>query len=115
MIPLRRLSYHTTLLRRNGLTLAAIAAELNAISVRLSEWCEEQGGTLYWIKPGKQMQNAYIERFNGSFLREILAAHLFYSLTHVRQLVNEWMLDYNTQRPQQALNFMIPIKFKQAA
>ncbi|WP_460608722.1 integrase core domain-containing protein, partial [Hymenobacter terrigena] len=28
---------------------------------------------------------------------------------------DEWMLDYNTQRPHQALNFMTPIEFKQAA
>ena len=36
-------------------------------------------------------------------------------LTHYGQLVAEWMLDYNTQRPHQALNFMAPIEFKQAA
>jgi putative transposase len=85
------------------------------ISARLSEWCEAQGVTLCWIQPGKPTQNAYIERFNGSFRRELLDAHLFRSLAHVRQLVDEWMHDYNTQRPHQALNFMTPIEFKQAA
>jgi putative transposase len=29
--------------------------------------------------------------------------------------VDDWMLDYNTQRPHQALNFMTPLEFKQAA
>ncbi|WP_409025038.1 integrase core domain-containing protein [Hymenobacter sp.] len=29
--------------------------------------------------------------------------------------MDEWMLDYNTQRPHQALNFMTPLEFKQAA
>jgi putative transposase len=85
------------------------------ISTRLREWCEAQGITLHWIQPGKPTQNAYIERFNGSFRRELLDAHLFRSLAHVRQLVDEWMHDYNTQRPHQALNFMTPIEFKQAA
>lgn len=85
------------------------------ISARLSDWCEKQGITLHLIQPGKPTQNAYIERFNGSFRRELLDAHLFRSLAHVRQLVDEWMLDYNTQRPHQALNFMTPIEFKQAA
>ena len=85
------------------------------ISARLSEWCEAQGIILHWIQPGKPTQNAYIERFNGSFRRELLDAHLFRSLAHVRQLVAEWRHDYNTQRPHQALNFMTPVEFKQAA
>jgi putative transposase len=78
----------------------------------LSEWCEQQGIVLHWIQPGKPIQNAYIERFNGSFRRELLDAHLFRSPSHVRQLVDEWMLDYNTQRPHQALNFITPVEFK---
>jgi putative transposase len=85
------------------------------ISARLSEWCEQQGIMLHWIQPSKPTQNAYIERFNGSFRCELLDAHLFRSLANVRQLVNDWMHDYNTQWPHQALNFMTPIEFKQAA
>ncbi|WP_046247514.1 integrase core domain-containing protein, partial [Hymenobacter terrenus] len=85
------------------------------ISARLTEWCEAQGIILHWIQPGKPTQNAYIERFNGSFQRELLDAYLFRSLAHVRQLVGDGMLDYNTLRPHQALNFMTPLEFKQAA
>jgi len=85
------------------------------ISARLSEWCETQGIALHWIQPGKPTQNAYIERFNGSFRRELLDAHLFRSLAHVRQLVAKWMHDYNTQWSHQALHFMTPLEFKQAA
>jgi len=50
-------------------------------SARLSEWFRQQGVTLHWIQPGKLTQNAYIERSNGSFRRELLDAHLFRSLT----------------------------------
>jgi putative transposase len=63
------------------------------ISAHLSEWCEQQGIALHWSQPGKPTQNAYIERFNGSFRRELHDAHLFRSLAHVRQLVDTWMLD----------------------
>jgi putative transposase len=61
-----------------------------SISVKLSEWCEQQGITLHWIQPGKPTQNVRIERFNGSFRRELLDAHLFCSLAYMRQLVDEW-------------------------
>jgi putative transposase len=86
-----------------------------SISAHLSDWCAQQRIALQWIQPGKPTQNAYIERFNGSFRRELLDAHLFRSLPHMLQLVDAWMLDYNTQRPHQALNFMTPLEFKQAA
>lgn len=85
------------------------------ISARLSEWCEQQGIALHWIQTGKPTQNAYIERFNGLFRRELLDAYLFRSLAHVRQLVDEWRHNYSTKRPHQALNFMIPLEFKQTA
>lgn len=54
---------------------------------------------LHWIRPGKPTQNACIEHFNGAFRRELLDAHLFRSLAHVRQLVDEWRPYYNAQRP----------------
>jgi putative transposase len=44
-----------------------------------------------------------------------LNAYLFRSLAHVQHLMDKWMLDYNTQRLHQALNFITPIEFKQAA
>ena len=84
------------------------------ISARLTEWCEAQGIVLHWIQPGKPTQNTYTERSNGSFRREVLDAYLFRSLAHVRQLVGDWILDYNTLRPYQALNFMTPLELKQA-
>ncbi len=80
------------------------------ISTKLSEWHEQQSIIPRWIQLGKPTQNAYIERFNGSFRRELLGAHRFRSLAHVRQLVEEWRHDYNTQRSHQALNFTIPLE-----
>lgn len=88
---------------------------LNLISAKLSEWCAQQDVTLHWVQPGKPPQNAYIKRFNGSFRHELLDPHLVRTLAHMRQLVDEWRLDYNTQRPHQALNFMSPVEFKQVA
>lgn len=85
------------------------------ISAALGEWGEAQGILLHWIQPGKATQNAYVERFNGSFRREVLDAYLFTTLRQVRRLLTEWMHDYNTLRPHQALGFLTPMEFKQAA
>jgi putative transposase len=85
------------------------------ISAALSEWCEQLQIELHWIQPGKPTQNAYIERFNGSFRREVLNAYSFANLGQVREIVDKWLDDYNTKRPHQALGFLTPIEFKQAA
>ncbi|MGA0559757.1 integrase core domain-containing protein [Larkinella sp. VNQ87] len=75
------------------------------ISAVLSESCEQNGIDLHWIQPGKPTQNAYIERFNGSFQREVLDAYSFANLAQVRQIVDGRLDDYNTKRPHQALGF----------
>jgi len=69
---------------------------LNLAASKLSEWYKHQNIILHWIQTGKPTQNAYIERVNGSFLRELLDTHLSRSLAHVSQLVDEWRHDYNT-------------------
>ncbi|WP_394351049.1 integrase core domain-containing protein [Spirosoma arboris] len=55
-----------------------------------------------------------MERFTGSFRREILNAYLFRNLAQVREVIEDWLKVYNTERPHQALGFMTPVEFKQA-
>ena len=81
------------------------------ISHKLEEWCREKQITLQFIQPGKPMQNAYIERKNGSLRRELLNAFLFYSLNEIRVMCEEWRQDYNTERPHKALAYLSPIRY----
>jgi putative transposase len=85
------------------------------ISKALQKWCAERDIVLHWIQPASPTQNAYIERFNGSFRRELLNGYCFATLQQVREHCRLWQYDYNHLRPHQALNFMTPIEFRQAA
>jgi transposase InsO family protein len=57
------------------------------------------------------MQNGFIERKNGSLRRELLNAYLFDSLNEVREMVEQWRWDYNTERPHKALGYLSPIVY----
>lgn len=81
------------------------------IAKDFSDWCKSQEIKIIYIQPGKPMQNAYIERFNGSFRRDVLDAHWFKTLDEVRQCAENWRIDYNMKRPHDALNNMSPIAF----
>jgi len=83
------------------------------ISHKLVTWCEENGVHLHYIQPGKPTQNAYIERFNRTFRHEVLNAHLFGSLSQVRQIAEEWMITYNEERPHKSLGNLPPTLFKE--
>ncbi|GIV29794.1 MAG: transposase [Bacteroidia bacterium] len=78
------------------------------ISFKLDHWCKENKVTLTFIQPGKPMQNGYVERCNGSIRKELLNAYVFKSLSEVRQKAEEWMMDYNFNRPHKALNYQTP-------
>ena len=78
------------------------------ISLLLAQWCNDHKITIQFIQPGKPTQNAYVESKNGSMRRELLNAHLFYSLSEVRWRCEEWRLDYNTERPHKSLGYLSP-------
>lgn len=72
------------------------------------EWCQANGIFIDHIEPGKPNQNAFIERFNRSVRREVLDLYLFRNLAQVRQLVEQWRLQYNEQRPHDSLGGLPP-------
>ena len=84
------------------------------ISSKLLAWCETRKINLHYIQPGKPTQNAFIERFNRSMRREVLDAHLFGSLTQVREIVHTWMIDYNEERPHDSLNNLPPSVYRRS-
>ena len=63
------------------------------ISERLHSWCEQRNIRLQFTQPVKPVQNAFVERKNGSMRKELLDAYLFYSLEDVRLLTEQWRVD----------------------
>lgn len=82
------------------------------ISSKLDMWCKENKIQLIFIQPGSPTQNAYIERFNGTFRRDVLNAYVFKSLTEVREITEEWIKDYNFNRPHKSLKNKSPMEYK---
>jgi len=77
----------------------------------LAAWSEERGVRLEFIQPGKPVQNAYAESFNGRLREECLNANWFTCLSDARRKIESWRQDYNQQRPHSSLNYLPPVEF----
>lgn len=71
-------------------------------------WCRDRQIAIQFIQPGRPMQNGFIERFNGSYRKEILDAYVFFELNEVRTLTMQWIEEYNTKRPHEGLGNATP-------
>jgi putative transposase len=80
----------------------------------LDQWAYERGVQLRFIQPGKPVQNAYVESFQGRLRDECLNRHWFVGLHDTRQTVEAWRQDYNRARPHSALGYRSPEEFRQA-
>ena len=77
----------------------------------LDAWAYRQGVKLHFIQPGKPVQNAYIESFNGRLRDECLNEHWFTTLDEARGLIEAWRQDYNTVRAHSWLGDLTPEAF----
>jgi len=77
----------------------------------LDQWAHERGIELIFIRPGKPIENAYAESFNGRVREECLNQHWFDSVEHARELCETWREDYNTIRPHTSLGGSAPEEF----
>jgi len=81
------------------------------ISKALDAWAYRNGVQREFSRPGKPTDNAYVESFNGHFRQECLDQHWFASLEEARQVIETWRIEYNTERPHQALKYGTPAAF----
>lgn len=65
----------------------------------------------HYIAPGKPIQNAFIESFNGRLRDELLNETLFPSLPHIRASLTSWRADYNLNRPHSGIGWLTPNEY----
>ena len=81
------------------------------ISVTLADWAEQHGVELKFIQPGKPVQNSFVERFNRTYREEVLNFYIFSKLSEVQEITDNWLREYNEERPHEALGNLTPEEF----
>jgi putative transposase len=71
-------------------------------------WSGDAKINWHYIDPGKPVQNAFIESFNGRLRDEFLNETLFTSLAQARTALEDWRRDYNAVRPHSRIGWLAP-------
>lgn len=80
-------------------------------SQKLLRWSLDHDVDLHFIDPGKPAQNAWIESFNARVRDEFLNTRLFRSIAQIHSEAQEWLIDYNEERPHSSLGYLTPKDF----
>lgn len=77
----------------------------------LDAWAYRQGIKLQFIRPGKPVENCFVESFNDKFRKECLNDNWFLSLREAQVRIEDWRKDYNEVRPHSTLDDLTPMEF----
>lgn len=77
----------------------------------MDAWAYRHGIQLDFIRPGKPVENSFIESFNGRIRDECLNVEVFFTLDDARKKWARWQEDYNRTRPHSALHDQAPACF----
>jgi putative transposase len=77
----------------------------------VDDWAYANGVRLRFIDPGKPVQNAYVESFNGKARDEFFNDQWFESIQEARSKAEAWRRDYNEVRPHSSLEDVPPAEF----
>ncbi len=74
-------------------------------------WAYHRGIKLDFIPPGRPVENAFIESFNGKLRDECLNVHWFKDLWEAQFLIEKWRREYNEMRPHSSLGNLTPTEY----
>jgi putative transposase len=77
----------------------------------MDTWAYKNDVKLDLIRPGKPVENGYIESFNGRLRDECLNGEIFFNLADAREKLERWRRDYNDRRPHSSLDDRTPAEF----
>jgi putative transposase len=77
----------------------------------LEDWAYRRGVQRDFIRPGKPVENAFIESSNGRLRDECLDVHQFASLAEAQTIIEVWRLDYNQRRLHSSFGHLTPNEF----
>ena len=84
-------------------------------SKAMDHWAYRNGIHLDFIRPGRPVENGYIESFNGRLRDECLNVEVFFTLADARWKLDLFRTDYNHHRPHSALADRTPAEFAPSA
>lgn len=82
------------------------------ISRAFDAWAYARGVKINFIQPGKPVQNAFVESFNGTLRDDCLNLHWFLSLKDAKHTIEDWRRDYNGVRPHSSLGGLTPSEYE---
>jgi len=92
-----------TLITQRGQPMMIVSDNGSELTSRaVLDWTNRTGIDWHYISPGKPIQNAFVESFNGRFRDECLNEEVFVNLTEARVVIERWRQDYNQVRPHSA-------------
>src|SRR5262249_15012711 len=81
-------------------------------SMALDHWAYWNRVQLDFSRPGKPVDNAFVESFNASLRRECLSQHWFLSVEDAQKTLDLWKEDYNNHRPHTSLGKLTPAEYR---
>lgn len=81
------------------------------IAYTIQDWLKQHQCQTIYITPGSPWENPFIESFNGHFRSELLDRVLFVNGHEAKQLIEQWRLEYNHERPHSSLGYLTPAAF----
>jgi putative transposase len=75
------------------------------------QWAHLHRVRIDYIRPGKPVENGFIESFNARLRDECLNLELFWGIEDAKIKLDAWRADYNTARPHSGLGNLPPAAF----
>jgi len=81
------------------------------VAKEIQDWLKHSGIGTHYIDPGCPWQNCFNESFNSVFRDGCLDRWLFYTVQEARRIIEQWMSEYNHERPHGSLTGKTPARY----